>query len=187
MEVIMRRVLCLFGFFVVASLLFAQTAMPAGASYEIGYSPSGTSETLVLKAIKSAKSELLIACYEFTSRDIAAGVEAAAHRGVKVKIVADWKASKGKYSQIKILKAVGIPVRLDEKYAIMHNKFIVIDGTSVETGSFNYTDGAVKHNGKNVLVLWNVPDISKTYTIEWIDSRVNRSRSSNFIMYTGSS
>jgi len=81
-------------------LSYPQTPLTAGASLDLGFSPGGTSLEVVLKAISSAKSTLLVAAYEFTSREIAEALESAAHRGVKVRIVADFKASKDKYSQI---------------------------------------------------------------------------------------
>ncbi len=108
-----------------------------------------------------------MACYEFTSRDIAEALESAAHRGVKVRIVADWKAAQDRFSQTRILKDAGIPVRLDHRYAILHYKFMVIDRATLETGSFNYTSGAIKHNAENALVLWNVPQIAEVYAREW--------------------
>ena len=49
----------------------------------------------------------------------------------------------------------------------MHNKFMVIDGVTVETGSFNYTAAAVKSNAENAIVLRNAPEIAKVYTTEW--------------------
>ena len=147
--------------------LHAQTPLPSTASFDIGFSPGGTALAVVEKAISAAKSEILMACYEFTSRDIAEALEAAAHHGVKVQIVADWKASHDKYSQVGILKSAGIAVRLEERYAIHHHKFMVIDGATLETGSFNYTSAAVKHNAENALVLWNVPQIAQVYAKEW--------------------
>jgi len=147
--------------------LSAQTSIPAGASFDLGFSPGGTSLAVVEKTIASAKSEILVACYEFTSRDIAEALEAAAHRGVKVRVVADWKAAQAKYSQIRILVSAGIPVRLDHHYEIHHHKFIVVDRISVETGSFNYSTAAVEHNAENALVLWNVPPIAEAYAKEW--------------------
>jgi len=147
--------------------LFAQTPLPAGATFDLGFTPGGTSLEVVLKAISSAKSTLLVAAYEFTSRDIAEALEAAAHRGVKVRIVADFKASKDKYSQLSILSSAGIPVRLDERNAIHHHKFMVIDSSSIETGSFNYTTSAIKRNAENALVLWNVPNLAGEYGKEW--------------------
>ncbi len=134
---------------------------------DVGFSPGGTALALVEKAIGTAKSEILVAAYEFTSRDIAEAIEGAAHRGVKVRIVADWKASQDRFSQVPVLQAAGIPVRLDHLYAIMHNKFLVIDGDTVETGSFNYTTAADRHNAENALVLWNVPQLAGQYAAEW--------------------
>lgn len=147
--------------------LYAQTPLPSTASFDVGFSPGGTALIVVEKAIGAAQSEILMACYEFTSRDIAESLEAAAHRGVKVKIVADWKASHDRFSQIRILQDAGIPVRLDRRYPIHHNKFMVVDGVTLETGSFNYTTAAVKHNAENALVIWNVPQIAQIYAKEW--------------------
>lgn len=147
--------------------LSAQTPLPSTASFDVGFSPGGTALAVVEKAISAAHTEILMACYEFTSRDISEALEAAAHRGVKVRIVADWKASHDKYSQVGILKSAGIAVRLDERYAIHHHKFMVIDGVTLETGSFNYTTAAVKHNAENALLLWNVPQIAQVYAKEW--------------------
>jgi phosphatidylserine/phosphatidylglycerophosphate/cardiolipin synthase-like enzyme len=147
--------------------LYAQTPLPSIASFDVGFSPGGTALIVVENAIGAAKSEILMACYEFTSRDIAEALEAAAYRGVKVRIVADWKASHDRFTQVGVLQDAGIPIRLDRHYAIHHNKFIVIDGTSLETGSFNYTTSADRHNAENALVLWNVPQIAEIYGREW--------------------
>ncbi len=147
--------------------LSAQAPVPPGASYDLGFSPGRSSLAVVRKAIAAARSQLLVACYEFTSRDLAEALEAAAHRGVKVRIVADWKAANDRYSQIRILAAAGIPVRLDKRYAIFHHKFMVIDGVSIETGSFNYTNAAIERNAENALVLWNVEPLAAAYAREW--------------------
>jgi len=152
---------------IVAPFLQAQAARPSEVSFDLGFSPGGSSLSVVEKAIAAARSELLMACYEFTSRDIAQALEDAAHRGVKVRIVADWKASRERYSEISALAAWGLPIRLDRRYAIHHHKFIVIDEAALETGSFNYTTGAIEHNAENALVLWNVPQIARAYAAEW--------------------
>ena len=38
----------------------------------------------------------------------------------------------------------GIPVWIANKPAMAHNKIMIIDGTEVITGSFNFTDSAQK-------------------------------------------
>lgn len=135
--------------------------------FELGFSPGGSSLKVVLDSINSAKASILVACYEFTSRDIAEALENAAHRGIRVRIVADFKASQGKYSQISVMRSAGIPIRLDRRYAIMHNKFMVIDESGIETGSFNYTDGAISRNAENAVWEWNAKDKAMLYAAEW--------------------
>ena len=65
------------------------------------------------------------------------------------------------------LANAGIPTRTSSRYAIMHNKFLVIDDKHVQTGSFNYTMSAQQRNAENVIVLWNQPAIAVTYDREW--------------------
>ncbi|MDU8476063.1 phospholipase D-like domain-containing protein, partial [Pseudomonas syringae pv. actinidiae] len=52
-------------------------------------------------------------------------------------------------------------------YPIHHDKFIVVDGKAVETGSFNYTAAAAKSNSENALVVWNDPDLAEQYLSHW--------------------
>jgi phosphatidylserine/phosphatidylglycerophosphate/cardiolipin synthase-like enzyme len=142
-------------------------AMPAGASYEIGFSPDQGSLDLVIKAIDSARVSIDVAAYSFTSKPIAGALLKASRRGVRVQVVADAEANSRKYSAAQYLANSGVPVRLDSHYKIMHNKFMVIDGDTLETGSFNYTAAAVKSNAENVLVLRNVKPIASRYAQEW--------------------
>jgi phosphatidylserine/phosphatidylglycerophosphate/cardiolipin synthase-like enzyme len=146
--------------------LSAEAPVPAGASYDLGFSPGGTSLTVVLKAVASAKVSILVAAYEFTSREIADALLAAEVRGVKVQVVADFKASHDRASVLNRLRRGNIPVRLDGRYAI-HHKFMVIDVETLETGSFNFTEAAVKHNAENALVLWHVAPLAQEYAKEW--------------------
>ena len=48
----------------------------------------------------------------------------------------------------------------------MHDKFIVVDGQLVETGSFNFTSSAESRNAENVLVLHD-PVVAQRYGQEW--------------------
>jgi phosphatidylserine/phosphatidylglycerophosphate/cardiolipin synthase-like enzyme len=56
--------------------------------------------------------------------------------------------------------------RVDYRYAIMHNKFLVVDGQVVETGSFNFTKAAAEKNAENVVVLHD-PAVAQRYGQEW--------------------
>lgn len=49
----------------------------------------------------------------------------------------------------------------------MHNKYIIIDKKTVETGSFNYTDNAERRNAKNVIVIKNNVTLAKRFMKDW--------------------
>ena len=146
----------------------ATTAINSGASFDVGFSPNQGSLPLVIKSINSAKTSIHVAAYSFTSKPIATALLNASKRGVKVQVIADQKSNSGKYSAVNYLANNGIPVKLDGNYPIFHHKFMVIDGTTLETGSFNYSAAAANKNAENVLVLWNVPQIAATYDKEWL-------------------
>lgn len=57
--------------------------------------------------------------------------------------------------------------RLNARYAIMHNKFMVVDGDTVQTGSFNYTASANSRNAENALLVQNAPVLAGTYQAEF--------------------
>ena len=52
------------------------------------------------------------------------------------------------YPSATFLAKQGVPVRVDYRYAVMHDKFIVVDGETVELGSFNYTAAAERKNAE---------------------------------------
>jgi phosphatidylserine/phosphatidylglycerophosphate/cardiolipin synthase-like enzyme len=151
-----------------SSLAFASNPINAGASFDVGFSPDGTSLPLVLQGINNAKKSIHVAAYSFTSKPIAEALVKANKRGIEVKVVADQKSNSGKYSATTYLANNGVPVRLDGNYAIFHHKFMVIDGSNLETGSFNYSAAAVKSNAENVLLLTNVTALASTYDKEWL-------------------
>lgn len=145
----------------------ASTELPAGASYELGFSPRHGALDTVLKAIGEARSEILVAAYSFTSKPIATALLEAHKHGVKVRVVVDQKANSGRYSAVTFLANQGVPVRLNGHYAIFHHKFMVIDGKALETGSFNYTAAAADKNAENALLLRDVPNLAAEYAQEW--------------------
>ena len=160
-----RLILC--GLLSISISAFASTNINNGASFDTGFSPNGGSLQLVIKGINSAKKSIHVAAYSFTSKPIAEALLNASKRGVEVKVVADEKSNSGKYSATTYLANNHIPIKLDGNYPIFHHKFMVIDGTTLETGSFNYSAAAANKNAENVLMLWNVPDIASAYDKTW--------------------
>ncbi|MGL4486139.1 MAG: phospholipase D family protein [Yersinia sp. (in: enterobacteria)] len=136
-------------------------------SHEVAFSPNRGSLALILKEIAAAESEILVAAYSFTSQPIVDALIAAHERGVSVSIVVNKGSINGNGAKARYIEGKGVPIRASTKYAIMHNKFMVIDGHTVETGSFNYSAAAVNRNAENVLVVKCVPDVSSSYKEEF--------------------
>jgi phosphatidylserine/phosphatidylglycerophosphate/cardiolipin synthase-like enzyme len=147
-------------------------AEPDG-TIEVGFSPEGTGEALVIKTINSARSQIRVLAYSFTSANVTRALLAAKHRGVNVAVVADYKNNvlqdkSGKArAALSALVNAGVPVRLVSKYPIFHDKTVVADSRTVETGSFNYSEAAAHKNSENVLVLWGNPQVASTYLKHW--------------------
>ena len=164
--------LCLF--------LFVSVAYGADPSYELGFSPKGESLQVILNGISSATESILVAAYSFTSKPISKALLAAHNRGVRVAVVADQKGNSAQYTAVNFLANHRIPVRLNGRYTIMHHKFMIIDGKTIQIGSFNYSASAESKNAENVLLLKDVPSIAMEYTEEWkrlwcegVDVKVN--------------
>ncbi|HET8730500.1 MAG TPA: phospholipase D family protein [Moraxellaceae bacterium] len=138
-----------------------------GATFEVGFSPNHGSLELVVKTIHEAKKQILVAAYAFSSKPVAQALLEASQRGVEVKVVADEKQNGRSYSAVTFLANQHIAVRLNGNYAIHHNKFMVIDGDTVETGSFNYSAAAASKNAENVLVIRNAAPLAQVYAQEW--------------------
>ena len=135
----------------------------------VGFSPEGSAEALVLSVINGAETEIRLAGYSFTSPEIATALVRAKARGVNVRVVLDKKANQSRNSQsaINLLTARDIPVRLNGQYAALHDKFIIADARTVETGSFNYTRSGARHNSENALVIHDMPALADRYLRHW--------------------
>lgn len=134
---------------------------------ETGFSSDRKTEELVIKSIESAKKQILFAAYSFTNKNVAAALVAAKKRGISVFAVLDKSQLTEKYSAANFLLHAKIPVRIDTQHTIMHNKYMIIDSETVETGSYNYTSSATNRNAENVIVIWNDKKVAGDYSNDW--------------------
>lgn len=150
--------------------LAAPVALPAAGSMEVAFSPRGGGQQLVLKAIDSARHDIRVLAYGFTSAPVTAALVEARKRGVDVALVVDQKSNvenAKSRAALGALVAAGVTVRTTSAWAIHHDKVIVVDGRHVQTGSFNYSAAAEQHNSENVLVAWNAPQLAEQYLRHW--------------------
>jgi phosphatidylserine/phosphatidylglycerophosphate/cardiolipin synthase-like enzyme len=134
---------------------------------EVAFSPNGDCTDLVIKVIHSAKTSIRVLAYSFTSAPIAKALVEAHKRSVDVQVVVDKSQKNAKYTSATFIANSGIPVRIDSKHAIAHNKVIIVDDHTVQQGSFNYTKAAEQSNAENVLVNWDNPKLAEVYLKDW--------------------
>jgi len=130
---------------------------------------------LVVNSITSAKQSIRAAVYDFNNPDIAyALIEAKRNNPqLDIQVIADKANLTDTNSMIAVLEDNNIPVYIASAYAIMHNKFIVIDNQSVEYGSFNYSTTAATRQANNAIWI-NNSDIAASYTERWNEIRANQ-------------
>jgi len=162
MNKIIRLLLLLLGLAV-----YTTPAIAAKPALESAFSPKQGAKELVIKTIQTAKKSIHVAAYSFTSKPIAEALVAAYEQGIDVKLVLDKSQRKGRGSLYKFMQENNVPTRINSEYAIMHNKFMIIDNKILELGSFNYTKNAEEKNAENVLVIHRNPKIIKSYSKQW--------------------
>lgn len=153
--------------FIATALLLVRPVF--SATVEEGFSTDGSAQRLILNTIAQTKpgGEICIAAFAFTNKTIADALIKAADKGVRVGVVVDSEQAAKQYSSIPYLVHAGISVRVDDKHFEMHNKFMVVDLKTVQTGSFNYTSAAAKHNAENVIVIHEDSHLVEAYLREW--------------------
>ena len=69
-------------------------------------------------------------------------------------------------SNLNVIESNQIKIYQDKVAGIAHNKVMIIDNTTVITGSFNFTDNADKRNAENVILLHD-SNVAKQYYDNW--------------------
>ena len=163
----MVPILCLF----IATLACAEapTTAPAAPTtqpavwIETRFSPEEDIAPTIVKLIDAAQQSVDLAAFSFTHPDIADAVIRAHQRGVRVRFLMDYTQSRLKSCRAVDLINAGIEVRTRRRRGFQHNKYIVIDGTTLLSGSYNFTTSADDRNTENLLVIRNAPQVIKAF------------------------
>ncbi len=141
-------------------------AKPSTTEEEVYFSPHGGCTAAIVDNLDWAEAYVRVQAYSFTSKPIAEALIAAHKRGVNVKVLLDKSQLSAKGSKLDLLAEAGVSVRVDTKHAIAHNKVMIIDGVTVLTGSFNFTNAAEDKNAENLLVIRD-KKVAKKYRDNW--------------------
>ncbi|OGR78519.1 MAG: hypothetical protein A2X32_04505 [Elusimicrobia bacterium GWC2_64_44] len=140
---------------------FNGTALP-----DYAFSPRGGTEAAIVKALDAARSDVAVAMFTLTSKNIMEALKRAAARGVRVRMML---FSGQKFPFLKEAKASSIDFRFKDgrlEKGQMHNKYAVLDGKLLINGSFNWTATAEDANTENTIFTL-APEYSAPYLAEF--------------------
>lgn len=156
--------------FSIVNAVSAEKYQIPDSGVEVFFSPKGGCTEAIVRQLSTARTNVLVQAYSFTSTPISKALADAQRRGVKVDVILDRSQRTQKYSVADFFVQAGIATFLDEKHAIAHNKVIVVDGHTVLTGSFNFTKAAEENNAENLLVIHD-SSLAASYAQNWKEHR----------------
>jgi phosphatidylserine/phosphatidylglycerophosphate/cardiolipin synthase-like enzyme len=135
------------------------------ATYQVYFTPTHRCTQEIVRAIQGAQHSLYVQAYFLTSEPIQTALLDAKGRQVDVKVILD-KNHPEHSAGIKRMLQSNIPIWVDKRSGIAHNKIIIIDEKQVITGSFNFTYSAEHKNRENVLWIRD-KNLARQYLDNW--------------------
>lgn len=129
------------------------------------------------KAIDNARLSVDAALYSLSLNSVRDALLRAHQRGVRVRMV--MESENMDRADPEYLKENGIPILGDRRDGLMHNKFIVIDGQEVWTGSMNLTDSGAYSDNNNLIRIRSkevAADYAKEFEEMFVQDKFGRDR-----------
>lgn len=130
---------------------------------DVLFSPNGGCTDRIVQEIGDAKKNIRVQAYSFTAAPIAKAILEAKKRSVDCEVILDKSQETQNYSELDFFFNQGVPAFIDDRHAIAHNKIILIDDSTIITGSFNFSKAAEDSNAENLLVIKDDLDLARKY------------------------
>jgi phosphatidylserine/phosphatidylglycerophosphate/cardiolipin synthase-like enzyme len=162
---------------VILAFLAVSTAPVLATDADVAAFFGGDCEEITLREIRKARKRIRIAAYSLTSNYVVDALIEARKRGVDVVMKIDLAQSEEDSARRLInrlrngrisVKTIGMPAHYS-----MHNKFLIIDGKTVITGSYNFTIAAARANWENIVRIRS-SEIADDFAREWDALRTRR-------------
>lgn len=139
----------------------------------VAFSPHGGGEALVLQTTRNARQSIRLMAYSFTAAPVARALLDAKRRGVDVAVTVDFRSNieedrSGKArAALGALMDAGVPVRVVDAFPLQHSKYLIVDQSVVETGSYNFSQQAALFSSENVVIISGRRDLASVYLANW--------------------
>ncbi len=137
------------------------------SAVSVMFAPEADELPILLEEIAGARQSIRFMTFVFSLDELAeAMLWAAAEYDVSVRGIFEKRNSTASWSQLPVLYCAGMGLRQDGNYYSLHHKVIIIDERVVITGSFNFSNSAVKRNDENLVIIRDA-GIAALYLDEW--------------------
>ncbi len=136
---------------------------PGAPNIEVYFSPNGGATGAIVRELNDAKKEILVQAYSLTSAPIRKALVNADRRGVRVIVILDKGQQGKKDAAADFFHGAGILTYIDDRPRSAHNKIIIVDQSTVITGSMDFTKAAEELNAENLLVIKSDASLVKKY------------------------
>jgi len=127
---------------------------------------SGEARGEIEQLINSAEKSIYIAVYDINDENLVNDLLFAHQKGIDVRVIMDNEEAADEWDIVSSLDSKNI-LRTDHSTSnFMHNKFMIIDGIEVWTGSTNWTENGLFYNNNNSLLI-NSKELADNYTAEF--------------------
>ena len=134
---------------------------------EAAFSPSDGVADLICAQLSYARKKVRIMAFVLTSEKIAKQLGELAKKGVDVQCILDRGQARSRYSQDQYLLGCGVRTFISPNArGKMHHKVIVIDGETVITGSYNFSENAENGNDENIIIIRSA-ELGKLFDLEF--------------------
>ncbi len=137
-----------------------------GIPIEIYFAPEGEVVEAIIREINGARQSIRFMAFSYTVDDMANAMINRASAGVNLRGIFERVGSETQYAELTPMFCAGLQVRQDGNTFILHHKVIVIDRTTVLTGSFNFSANAIDSNDENLVIIRD-PDLAAQYLAEF--------------------
>ena len=123
--------------------------------YEVYFSPGGKAASHIIYWLDRSNSSVCGMIYSFTRDDISAALIRAFTRGVDVKLSMDDQEINVQGGEYQTLMNASVPIRIDRRSGLLHDKVLIMDNEIVITGSYNCSAAAEDTNRENLIIIKN--------------------------------
>lgn len=149
-----------------------------GVPIMIFFGPENQVMPAIISEVQAAQSAIRFMAFSFTYDELGSAMLNRARQGVQVEGVFEQRGSETQFSELRPMFCAGLDVRQDGNGFTMHHKVVIIDNTTVITGSFNFSENAVSSNDENLVVIKD-PDLVTQFIAEYERVKSRATRPSN--------